>query len=178
MVHFFYLHVRSSHGGGATDTGGYHHCYYTSQQQFASDYVMSQAGLNSSNMVVGNGHEVALCTASGCRQTSHNTSQMAPGGVAGTVDHVHNNSQNQARTLGLLFNSLLKQCMNHPNSRVADKGPTLPTPRDEKGFVSWYLAPQICYCFHTPFTKLCHKSNLFYNFITCYRMTSIVVVKA
>ena len=99
LVHFIYLHDRSSHGGGA-----YHHCYYTSQQQFAPDYVMSQAGLNSSNMVVGNGHEVALCTASGCRQNSHNTSQMAPGGVAGTVDHVHNNSQNQARTIGLLFN--------------------------------------------------------------------------
>ena len=98
LVHFFYLHDRSSHGGSATDAGGYHHCYYTSQQQFASDYVMSQAGLNSSNMVGGNGHEVALCTASGCRQTSRNTSQMAPGGVAGTVDHLHNNSQNQART--------------------------------------------------------------------------------
>ena len=117
-VHFIYLPDRSSHGGGATDGGGYHPCYYSSQQQFASDYVMSQqAGLNGGNLVGGgNGpHEVALCTASGCRQTSHNTRQMAPGGVAGTVDHLHNNSQNQARTLGLLVNSLLKECKNHPN---------------------------------------------------------------
>ena len=111
------ISFRSSHGGGATDGGGYHPCYYSSQQQFASDYVMSQAGLNGGNLVGGgNGHEVALCTASGCRQTSHNTRQMAPGGVAGTVDYLHNNnSQNQARTLGLLFNSLLKECKNHPN---------------------------------------------------------------